>query len=156
MNGFVIGIDPGVSGCMGIAARKSGPFEYYKLPATPGETWSVFNAYAKNTELVVVERISPRPGQSLRGTITSCTRYGWLQMMVSVHGRSWDTVFVTANTWQRALGLGKKWPKHYTEQKRYSERKKFNRLRAIEMFPDLKITHMNADGLLITKYAEGL
>ena len=156
MTGFCMGIDPGVSGCLALSSAKQGPFEYYKLPKTQEETWNVFNSYAPNTRLVVVERISPRPGQSLRGIVTSCTRYGWLQMMVSQPDRSWAVRFVTANQWQKALGISRRWPKSYTEDKRYRERKKLNRQIAKRMFPHLTVTHMNADGLLITKYAEEL
>lgn len=165
---LVIGIDPGVNGAMATGAIGQGPFETYKLPENQEDTWEIFNSYAPNLGLVVVERISPRPEQALRGVVTSCTRYGWLQMMLLQPKRHWDVRFCTAVQWQKALGLTRTWKtnkpvKNMNEKerkawegKRYRLRKKLNKDTAKKLFPSITVTNTNADALLICRYAEQL
>lgn len=165
---FIMGIDPGVNGALAIGEKGRGPFEFYKLPDNQEDTWEIFNSYRKHLGLVAVERIGPRPEQALRGVVTSCTRYGWLQMMLLQPNRHWDVHFCTATQWQGALGLKRAWKtnkplKNMTDKerkawegKRYRMRKQLNRETAKKLFPALSVTNTNADALLICKYAEEL
>lgn len=151
---FVVGIDPGKNGALAVCNLSTDHTDYYKLPETQEETWMLWNGYKDKTSLVVVERISPRIEQGVRRITTSCVRFGWLQMMLLTPDRTWEVSFVTPAQWYKSLAMTKRWPRGYTEEQRYKERKAFNKLKATERFPELKVTHTNADALLICAYAK--
>lgn len=153
---LIVGIDPGVKGAFGVADTEgAGVFTWEPLAETVEETHRLWSQYSAHIDQVFIESISPRPQQDLKSVVTSCVRFGWLQMLT----RGLEVQYITPQKWQASLGLSVKWgarPRNMTEEAwasyKYNERKKMHRKKAKELFPNIDVTHRNADALLITKY----
>jgi hypothetical protein len=157
-----LGIDPGVNG--GIAIWTTKGITTHKIPQPMSELLSLFRHIgAVNLNPVIVcESISPRPFQNLGGVVRSSLNFGAL--MMGLLACSLEPQIVTPQKWQKALGLNRRWqpPKPVKSMdekeaarwvaKKYRERKKLHKETAQELFPELSITHQNADALLIMEY----
>lgn len=155
MSNLIVGIDPGVNGAFAVI-EKGRPVLTVKMPKDiMGMRNAIFRLAALDT-IWCVEKVQPRPSQSLKGVITSCVNWGILQAILHMsYGR---VIYVTPQEWQKTLGLNRNWdrPKGMSDEKwssfKYSQRKKLHKDVAIEMFPDIKVTFANADALLIAEY----
>lgn len=111
---------------------------------------------------VVLEKvggfIGTRPGGGVHRNLASghtMFKFGWcygaIRMALASHGYLVRTTHVTPQVWQKAIGVACK-------TKGESQNSFKNRLkdRAIELFPNVKVTLKNADALLLAHYCKML
>ena len=135
-----IGVDPGANGALAIVYRE---FEDASFHSTkePLKLWFTFagNAFG------LIERVHAMPNQGVTSMFSFGENYGMLQAMLQdCLGDHWD--YVTPQTWQKHFKL----IKHKGETK--TQKKNRHKALAQRLFPDIKVTHQNADALLIASY----
>lgn len=150
----IIGIDPGASG--GIAVLYgSGSIDVQKMPVTERDLWDLLverKRLADPEVLVVLEQVQPgglsrekAEGENgvmhrmgAKSAFTFGRGIGRLEMAVIAAALRVERV--RPAVWQKALGCMTKGDKNVSKR------------RAQELWPTLKITHWNADALLIAEY----
>lgn len=143
---IIIGIDPGQAG--GIVCRdttdmwKSPIIE--KMPETELDILCLLREFWRMAEAegfpvrAYLERVGARPGQGAGGMWKFAEHYGNLRMALTAAGIPYE--MVTPQKWQKALGCLSGGDKNVTKR------------RAQELFPQVKVTHWNADAILISEY----
>lgn len=132
-----IGIDPGMSG--GIAWISDGVACAVKMPETHRDILDVFMEIRREGPcFAMLELVHAMPAQGVKSVWTFGKGYGALEMGLTAAEIPFD--HVTPQKWQKALGCLTKGDKNVSKA------------RAQELFPSLKITHANADALLICEY----
>lgn len=135
-----IGIDPGLSGA--IAWTENGTASFQKMPETPRDIWVLLGRIIREAPqgrvFAYLEQVGPMPKQSPNSMFTFGRGYGGLEMALI----GWEIPFerVTPQKWQKAMSC------------RTGGDKNVSKAKAQELFPSLKITHANADALLIAEY----
>lgn len=148
----IIAIDPGSSSGSITVRRGTEIVSCDKMPQTPFDIYSYLrnvvitaSAYSDNVVCYLEDVGYGIPGQSSKATATFARHNGHLEMALLSLGIR--TVKVTPNKWEKAMGLTDKsgTPKavHKNKLKR----------RAQELFPDIKVTSVTQDSLLISEYA---
>lgn len=140
----IIAIDPGVNG--GIAWTQAGVGSCMKVPEI-GSIMEHFKATVPFLcfDVCYIEQVASRPAQGVCSVFTFGKVYG--RLIESAYNASERVVFVTPQTWQKAIGYdgkGKPQPQRKKELKELAEQAKQ---------ANQKITMWNADALLILKYA---
>lgn len=138
-----LGIDPGANGAA--VAIGDGNHNICRFDkATEADIaqwfWEASNAGWAPIEFAMIERVQPRP-HSVCGSVPSFKlgqSYGFLRGLLLANKISFEEV--TPQKWQRAMSCLSKGDKNVTKA------------RAQQLFPKIKITHGNADGLLIAEY----
>jgi crossover junction endodeoxyribonuclease RuvC len=134
----VVGVDPG---------RASGSVSYvcgaeswsWSLSAcTEQELWEVFEKLATVAGFAVLERVNAMPRQGVASSFKFGTSYGELRAFLVASRLRFH--LVTPTTWQRKMGCLSKGDKKVT------------RALAQSLFPGVKVTHTNADSLLLAEY----
>ena len=148
----IIGIDPGVNGAFFSLDKKVS----YKIPEDKTELYNLIKSLdSKNTHFFV-EKIQPRPNQSLKGVVTSCVNWGVLTAYLELC--KGHIHLITPQEWQKLLKLNRRWsiPKGMSKDKfssyKYNERKRWHKREAISLYPEVKVTLTNADAILIAEY----
>jgi hypothetical protein len=139
-----IGIDPGKNG--GIAWIQDGKPCAEKMPDTLTDLWQVIDNIAaevsmiyRQTEIVAfLEQVSSSPQQGVKSAFTFGNGFGHLEM--SIIAANIPLRRVRPQAWQKELGC------------LTGGDKNVSKARAQELFPSLKITHANADALLIAEF----
>lgn len=147
-----IGIDPGVKGGI-VALDEEGRVEgIVKMPSTERGIIAELGLYRVGlyrmdivngyTSHVMLERVIPfsAPGRTIGVTsaFTSGKGYGTLLTALTALRLPFDIVMPA--TWQRAMGCLTKGDKAVSKR------------RAVQLFPDVKITNYTADALVIAEY----
>jgi hypothetical protein len=141
-----IGIDPGGSGSM--VATRNGKYRVCRFDkATESEVADFLRDLGWEDEcFAMLELLRPMPsfgedGHGMRGNVAnfkvgkSC---GFLRGLLVAIGIPFEEV--SPQKWQRAMGCMSKGDKRVT------------RAKAQELFPDRKVIHVTADGMLIAEY----
>lgn len=142
----VIGIDPGKNG--GIAfidtekADERDGVESYKMPETEKDLWTLLNGYDLNRCIAFIEKVHSSPQMGVTSAFTFGRGYGTLLGLLTASYVPFEEI--SPQKWQKALGCMTKGDKNVSKRK------------AQQLFPWLKITHANADALLIAKYGVSL
>lgn len=146
MNGMedidmVIGVDPGKSGAISVLWGRE--TDYRKLTETHHDVvrWlrEEICVESGNVRCVAaLEKVSASPQMGVTSSFTFGRSYGALEMMLTMLGVPF--VFVTPQTWQKAMGC------------LTGGDKNISKAAAQRLFPALKITHANADSLLIAEW----
>lgn len=133
-----IGIDPGKSG--GIAWLGEGEDPQYALlkNMTDQDVWRCLARLEMAGAYAVVEKVHSSPQMGVKSAFTFGRGYGFL--VASLTASAIPFVEVTPNKWQKSLSCQTKGDKNVTKQK------------AQQLYPSLKVTHGNADALLIATY----
>ena len=133
-----IGIDPGINGCM--AAITDGIPEYSKPLGnmTEHDLWHSLTIY--DPAYCVIERVRSSPQMGVVSAFTFGRGYGTLLGLLVASGIPF--VEVLPNKWQGAMGCKTGGDKNVSKRK------------AQQLFPELKITHSNADALLLATYCK--
>lgn len=135
-----IGIDPGKGG--GIAwVTPIRSMAVTNMPDTHADLLDLLRDINSGDEpcKAVLERVASRPGQSSVATFTFGEHFGSLRMALTAAGIPYD--MVTPQTWQKSMSCLSGGDKNVTKR------------RAQELFPAIKVTHANADALLIAEFA---
>ena len=142
-----IGIDPGKSG--GIAyVDESGNYDAWKIPATERDTLDVFQEVAAAYQghvRAIIEKVASRPGQGVVSMFTFGQNYGMLRAFLVASFIPFEAV--PPGTWQREFSL-------IDPKATKTEKKNKHKAHAQQLFPGIKITHANADALLIAEYCK--
>ena len=132
-----MGIDPGGSGAITIVNQYGKHVAHIKNKETLEDLCEFVDRYSVAT-FCFLERVSAMPRQGVSSTFKFGTSYGQLQGMISYAGIPWE--LVTPVQWQTLLKC------------RTGGDKKISKAAAQRLFPDTKITHANADALLLAEY----
>lgn len=140
----IIGIDPGRNGAIAVMSETG--VSVTKMPDTPRDIYDFLSHYASLPCVAYLEDVGHgMPGQSSSATAKFARHNGHLEMALLALGIK--TIKVTPNKWERTFSLGRSSDYTKTEWKNRLKRK------AQELFPNLKVTLVNADALLICEYA---
>ena len=149
MTKIFAGIDPGLSG--GLAyVRPDGQGYAIKMPATERDILDQIRdwGFADPEAFVFIERVHAMPGEGRSSISKFMMNYGFLRGVLTTLGCRFEAI--PPPQWQKVMGLIlRKTPggRKYTK----TEKKNFNKARAQELFPSIKMTHAIADALLIAE-----
>lgn len=141
---IIIGIDPGKSG--GIAWCNDGKFTVEKMPETALDLWelicNIADRVASSTRhldcVAYLEQVHSSPQMGVTSAFTFGHGFGQIEMALTAAGIPFERLRPQA--WQKAMGCMTKGDKNVSKR------------RAQELFPQIKVTHANADALLICEY----
>ena len=133
----IIGIDPGKAG--GIAWICDGKVAVEKMPETLKDLWDLIAGIAAEGPCrAFLEQVSSSPQMGVTSSFTFGNGFGHLEMALTAANIPFERV--RPQVWQKAMQCMTKGDKNITKAK------------AQELFPTIKITHANADALLIASY----
>lgn len=139
MTGYIMGIDPGKKGGVGIIESNGTKCVSFSLAnGTEKDMVELLTEYASNTRIAFIEKVHSMPKQGVVSAFTFGTNFGFYQGVLLALQIPFE--FVTPRVWQANLKCLSKGNKNVTKKK------------AQELFPKEKITHNNADALLIAEY----
>lgn len=133
-----IGCDPGKNGGIGFVPESGKPWSV-KMPETERDLWEVFDDLGDYECVACIEVVSSSPQMGVVSAFTFGRGYGGLRMALIASEIPLHEVRPAA--WQKVM------------QCRTGGVKNVSKRKAQELFPSLKITHANADALLIAEYA---
>ena len=138
-----IGVDPGANGCAAVINELAEVVAQVRFKnATPHDIWHQFCQHFALTDKrchAVVERVRSTPQMGVVSAFTFGCNYSQARAFLIAGGVPFEEVI--PQRWQKFLGCMSKGDKNVTKA------------RAQELFPSVKITHGNADALLIAWYA---
>ncbi|TXH46903.1 MAG: hypothetical protein E6Q97_28460 [Desulfurellales bacterium] len=133
-----IGIDPGASGAIA-AICPLGP-DWIKLCETEHDVSNWLRDISSFDCRAIIEQVQPMP-RAVCGNVPmfklGCS-YGFLRGLLTGYGIKYEAA--RPQKWQKAMGCLTKGDKNVSKAA------------AQRLFPDIKITHANADALLIAEY----
>ena len=133
-----IGIDPGQSGSVAVVFP-SGNATWIKLDSTDHDIANWLREIQANSVSVCrIERVSAMPKQGVSSTFKFGRSFGFLQGLLVAFQIPFE--LVTPQKWQGFMSC------------RTAGDKNVSKAAAQRLFPSLKITHANADALLIAEY----
>jgi crossover junction endodeoxyribonuclease RuvC len=134
------GIDPGKSGSIAAIWDDGEPYPLQsRLDATEADIADFFVAFDLSKAKAVIERVSSSPQMGVTSAFTFGRSYGFLRGLLSA--MKVPFVEVTPQAWQAKMGCRTRGDKNVSKAK------------AQQLWPNHKITHRNADALLIAEYA---
>lgn len=137
---LVLGIDPGTHGGATLLTLNGKLFEYILFDKnTPREICDILSEFRQSIAASIIERVHSMPRQGVASTFKFGYQFG--QIVGILTGLKIPFEFATPTVWQKAMGCLTKGDKNVSKQ--YAQ----------QLFPDLKITHGNADSILIAEYA---
>lgn len=149
-----IATDPGANGALVWYDQYNhgDQFMVYDLPnlgdpETDGQDWfagsSISHAWASPVDFIFMEDVQCRPGNGVQHNQSFAYGIGRLHGLLELTTKpTAEWVFVRPQVWMSDLGCLTKGNKNVTKQL------------AQELFPDFKVTHRNADALLIAYWAQ--
>ena len=143
-NSFV-GIDPGNGGGIAVLTEEGDTLDVVtrKFPSDVRDVGIFLKAATSNTNYrVAIETVHSMPKQGVKSTFTFGMNYGiWIG---SLRTLDIDFIKIQARQWQEYYEIPK--------QENYYDRKKELKKKAIELFPNERVTMYTADALLIANY----
>lgn len=145
-----IGIDPGKSGA--IAYLHEGCAGVQLLNRTERDIWIYLTDLSHDAArdrieiFAYIEKVAAMPKQGVTSTFNFGMSYGALRMALIAAEIPFETV--APGVWQKQFGL----PTVKQCGGNLTVKKNAHKARAQELFPAIKITHGNADALLIAEY----
>jgi crossover junction endodeoxyribonuclease RuvC len=144
----IVGIDPGNSGAISFITSPDKPEKmlYYKLDNTERDIWFFIEELKLNYSplFAYIEEVHSMPDQGIVGAFTFGKNYGFLIGLLTALKIPYE--FVTPQKWKKEMRCIA--PKGSTKV----QKKNIDKAAAQRLFPDIKITHANADALLIAEY----
>lgn len=138
----VIGIDPGKSGGIAVLGESGNVRMVCKMPLTPHDLAEALSEYREC--FAIIEKVGPARGRDGRKQgVSSAFTFGFgtgvIHGVIAACGIPFEEV--SPVKWQTAMGCRSGGDKNVTKA------------RAQQLFPNVKVTHANADSLLIAEYA---
>lgn len=135
-----IGVDPGQSGAIAVVDQV-GDVQFIKSSETERDLYDFVCQYTPWTKscFAYIERVHSMPKQGVASSFKFGQSYGFLRGLLISSGIGFEEV--SPVKWQTAMGCRSGGDKNVTKS------------RAQQLFPNVKITHANADALLIAEYA---
>ena len=136
---LVLGIDPGYSGCVVSLHRETGEVDgLINLSETPHDIAEFVRARSLSIDKAYLEKGGAMPRQGVSSTFKFGTSYGFCLGLLTSLLVPFEEV--TPAKWQQAMKC------------RSGGDKKITKAAAQRLFPRMKVTHKNADALLIAEY----
>jgi crossover junction endodeoxyribonuclease RuvC len=133
------GIDPGKSGAIAAIWEDGQPYaSQQKLNATESDIAEFLQMFDLDCAKAVIEKVSSSPQMGVVSAFSFGKSYGFLLGLLTAYRVPF--VEVSPQRWQKAMHSMTKGDKNVTKRK------------AQQLWPKLKITHANADALLIAEY----
>lgn len=137
---YFLGIDPGMSGAIAIIDRNHQnlvhTIEYKKQPEK--EIGFLVAEKASFVRFACLEAVHAFPGQGVSTTFTFGANFGFYRGLLAA--LQIEYALVSPMKWQRTLGCLTRGDKNVTK------------MLARELFPTAKVTHQNADAILLAHY----
>lgn len=137
-----IGIDPGANGCAAVLSDAGEVVATIRFKdRTPHDVWRDFCEHFALTDkqcFAVIEFVRATPQMGVVSAFTFGCNYSQARSFLVAGAVPFEEV--TPSKWQGLLGCRSKGDKNVTKAK------------AQELFPAVKITHGNADALLVAEY----
>ena len=135
----MLGIDPGYSGCVVSLHRETGEVDgLINLSETPHDIAEFVRARSVSIDKAYLEKVGAMPRQGVSSTFKFGTSYGFCLGLLTSLLVPFEEV--TPAKWQQAMKC------------RSGGDKKITKAAAQRLFPRMKVTHKNADALLIAEY----
>ena len=140
-----IGIDPGKSGGITMIYKKD--VKTYKCPQRTEDMSMLFSLLVGDTSSynikLLMERVWARPNNAVRSAFAYGVNYGQWMGIVACHEVPLQTCLPTD------------WIRYYecSKELEYQERKRWLKEKAQSLYPNLNVTLMTADSILIADYA---
>jgi Holliday junction resolvasome RuvABC endonuclease subunit len=134
---MIIGIDPG-SASGGIAILSEEKVEVFKMPETEKDIFQIFEAKCFDGPVVFLEIVHSMPKQGISSAFKFGKNFGFLLGVVTA--LRYPLHMVSPQKWQKALGCLSHGDKNITK------------IKAQQLFPNVKVIHAVADALLIAEY----
>ena len=139
---MIIGIDVGKNGA--IAWTTLGDTLVEKMPETVKDLWDLIDEIAQSAGTEVphcyLEQVSSSPQMGVVSAFSFGNGFGHLEMALTAAGIPFTKV--RPQVWMKHLGCMTKGDKNVTKRM------------AQQLYPEIKITHANADALLIHEYGK--
>lgn len=136
---LMLGIDPGYSGCVVSLHRETGEVDgLINLSETPHDIAEFVRARSLSIDKAYLEKVGAMPRQGVSSTFKFGTSYGFCLGLLTSLLVPFEEV--TPAKWQQAMKC------------RSGGDKKITKAAAQRLFPRIKVTHKNADALLIAEY----
>ncbi len=136
---MILGIDPGGSGALAYINLKGDWQQTYPLKnLTDKDLFDLINEESEKVEKAFLEKVNCTPIQGVKAVWSFSGSYHGLKMALIASEVSFEEV--SPFVWQSKMKCLTKGDKNITKKK------------AQELFPRIKITHANADALLIAEY----
>lgn len=143
-----IGIDPGKSGGIALLKANGDPVMTWPTPDSLLELWAIFKRLSGGSR-AVLERVWTSPQMGVVSAGTFMRNVGNLEAFLTAAAIPYDSV--TPARWQGHFGcLAPKGTPQGEKDKNITKRA------AQRLFPDVVVTHHNADALLIAEYCRRL
>lgn len=140
-----IGIDPGRSGAS-VVMHDDGEIEQLRHDA---DDVVIADWYEEQRlcDFCVLEHVWSRPNDVHAAAFGFAEQYGFLQGLMVANRIPYEKV--SPQKWQKAVGciVDRSVTTHV-------QKKNFHKAKAAELFPEIKITHRNADALMLVHYAK--
>lgn len=139
-----IGIDPGKNGAIAFIPTDGKPWTVSFKDATDKDIYEtmrdavVYAGFEHVASTAMIEQVASSPQMGVKSAFTFGEGFGKLVMLMTALELPFERV--RPLKWQTALGCKTGGDKNITKRK------------AQELFPEIKITHANADALLIAEY----
>jgi hypothetical protein len=143
-----LGVDPGQSGAIAVVfdspvSNRAAAVALAKM--TEKDIYDYLQEMGERGDVAaLIEQVHSMPGQGVVSSFKFGVSYGGLRMALIAAGIPFEAV--TPQKWKAAIGLAKKKGEGNTDYKNRSK------ARAQELFPQLTITHANAEALLLAWY----
>jgi crossover junction endodeoxyribonuclease RuvC len=137
-----IGIDPGMSGS--VVAIRDRKISFVRNDQTEADVSDFIEGlgWDDDDSFAVIERVHSMPKQGVASSFKFGVSYGFLRGCLFADKIAFEEV--TPQKWQKEMGC------------LTHGNKNVSKARAQQLFPGVKITHANADALLIAEYCRRL
>jgi len=136
---YFMGCDPGTSGSIMILHRSGKIHSEIRWDWTLAEIGSAIRKARKHICFALVEQVGAMPTDARSSAFKFGNAFGCMRGMISVCGIRHE--YIRPQDWQGKMSCRSKGNKNITKA------------RAQQLFPDYKITHRNADALLLAELA---
>lgn len=137
-----LGVDPGESGAFGVVGIDGSPVTSWKFKEqTERDIWDAMKEFTLSPDvgLATLEQVNAMPKQGVSSSFKFGQSYGFLRGLLAASAVPYE--LVRPQAWQGLL------------QCRTGGDKNISKAKAQQLFPGVKITHANADALLLAEYA---
>lgn len=145
MSTIYLGIDPGKSGAICSVNLFGFPETITRLNVTSRDIWNKLSDISVDHQCVaIIELVNAMPNQGVASTFKFGESFGLLLGFLTASGIPFERV--RPSVWCKSMGLKRK------DKESNTDWKNRHKQLAQELFPDIEITHANADALLIAEY----
>lgn len=138
-----MGIDPGGSGAIVVIGNHGVP-DFVRNSGTESDLASFVSAWCA-TDFAIIEKVGAMPKQGVSSTFKFGQSYGFLRGLLIANRIAFEEV--TPQKWQKEFGLVRT-----NKSESGTDKKNRHKAKAQQLFPGVKVTHANADALLIAEY----